>query len=117
MAGHRALRARRIAVTAGLLMATTTAVVAGGATSAYAGPPGCVLVQAYGTDSTHIYSWAYWDCNTYQIPLATLIQRYVSPSTWTTVASGSGMATYTCNGTALNIYRATGVSQFFDTCG
>jgi len=34
-----------------------------------------------------------------------------------TVATGMGEAVYYCNGHALNIYKALGIPQFFNTCG
>jgi hypothetical protein len=109
---------RRVgAVVATLLLAIGGAVAIG--SPAHAAPPGCTLSASVSIDGgQNIHAFRYWLCdNGDDIPLSVNIQRFVSPGVWTTVASGTGEADYYCSGHAFNTYRATGVTQFNDTCG
>jgi hypothetical protein len=61
-----------------------------------------------------LHAWYQRECYNpeYVTPLPVSIQRYNrSTGTWTTVASGTGEATYVCHFSTTNTYRSTATSQ------
>jgi hypothetical protein len=107
----------RFGIYAGVTLAGVTAVAVSG-TPAQAIPPNCQFVNKYTVDSSQgIHGYHMWLCEDEDIPLSVTIRRYVSPGVWTTVASGSGSADYSCHGHALNIYRVNSLPSFYNTCG
>jgi hypothetical protein len=110
---------RRIGVIAAATLLATGGFVATGS-PAMALPRDCTPQYSYaiesGTQNIHAFRYCVYN-DGHQEPMSTSISRYVSPNVWTTVATGSGEAVYVCNGHALNIYRAVGIPQFYDTCG
>lgn len=113
----------RVTRRAGAVAATALLAIGGAigvGSPAQALPKGCTPQYSLGIDSSqNIHAFRYCiDNNTGQeYPMSTAIYRYVSPNVWTTVATGMGEAVYYCNGHALNIYKAVGIPQFFNTCG
>ncbi len=106
--------------------AAATAVLAiGGAIAvgspAQAIPKDCTPQYSYsvesGTQNIHAFRYCIDNHTGQEYPMSTAIYRYVSPNVWTTVATGLGEAIYVCNGHALNIYKAVGIAQFYNTCG
>lgn len=102
--------------------AATTLLALGGTaiatTPAQAAPPGCWYGDGhYEQAGGFITGYRYWFCEDgNDIPLSVSVQRYLSPGVYETVASGSGEATYYCGGTAYNVYRTTGTSDFAILC-
>jgi hypothetical protein len=110
------------AVVAGLVLAwaATVAVAAPAqaAPPAPNAPPGCFYAAGhYESAGSFITAYRYWLCEEGDdIPLSVSIERYLSPNVWQVVASGTGTTTYYCAGSAYNVYRTTGTSQFAILC-
>lgn len=107
----------RIAASAAAFVVATAAAVAIAA-PAQAAPPGCSQgLGHYEQAGNYITVYHYWFCDDgNDIPLGASIQRYLSPGVYETVASGSGEVTYYCAGSAYNVYRTTGSSDFGILC-
>jgi len=107
---------------AGTVAAAIMLLVAGSALAASpaeAAPPGCSGPYAghYESAGGQIWAYRYWGCDDgNDIPLSVVIQRYLSPGVYETVASGNGEATYVCGGTLYNVYRTSGTSDFGILC-
>jgi hypothetical protein len=110
------LRRRLGALMAGTLIAFGAAAVT--STPAQASTGDCAYSAGHNeVAGNHITSYRGIYClegeNTF---LPTWIERYLSPGVWQTVASGTGTATYYCAGSAYNVYRANGGTQFAILC-
>jgi hypothetical protein len=112
MSGLRTLASLAVAT---VLALGATAVAA---TPALGAPPGCTLARGHQEQAgAYIYAWNFWACDDgNDIPLSVGIARYLSPGVYQVVASGQGEATYFCQGTLYNVYRAAGLPDFAILC-
>lgn len=112
-------RSRRGVMAALAATAVTLGGLAATAAPAAAATLSCVTSAGhYETAGSSITAYKFWSCsNGDEIPLPVSIDQYQSPGVWNEVASGSGFATYYCNGFGLNEYRASSVNTFAVRCG
>lgn len=79
----------------------------------------CEVLSGHDVEAgSHISGFRYRFCGEVEIPLFVRIERFLSPGVWEVVASGTGEATYHCNGNAFNRYRIPLVTPAFEIlCG
>jgi hypothetical protein len=104
----------RIAAALALTLATGTLGAIAATPSALAVPPTCSFQTWDVVTATTVSGYSYFVCTSppEHEPLAVTVYRNA-----TVVATGSGSATYTCNGTTWHLYNINGEQDFGANCG